>query len=304
MAVGTYGTNIPIYIKEGNISDLVDITYVYNETKTYDSMYSSSFSKLDSSCLTPMKRDAEDEADDVNEGMYMLQLPLSKFNKKGYYTVYIKPKEIEAVITDIGCLSAYSNIRGIVLDSASIKNTYHKNLAKTSNGLVGYRVIYIDDQGNRQNYHRIITSNNTCEPVIQAPTSSSDKTYTYRYTEGSSIAFLTVTPSSAPSFKSNAIPYIGKASQRILLVNTLFEPIQLDIEMVDHDADTISTMLEGSQLRDLDNGLVSTFNENNEIYHQAEHFTLKSSESGVPIYEVKENKKGGIDFSQTITDKI
>ena len=30
--------------------------------------------------------------------------------------------------------------------------------------------------------------------------------------------------------------------------------------MVDHDADTISTMLEGNQLRDLDNGIVTTFN--------------------------------------------
>ena len=88
------------------------------------------------------------------------------------------------------------------------------------------------------------------------------------------------------------------------MVNTLFEPIQIDIEMTTHDADTISYMLENSQLRDLDNGLVTTFNDENEIYHQSEHFTLKDQYTGAPVYEVKENKTNSIDFSQTINDKI
>jgi hypothetical protein len=74
--------------------------------------------------------------------------------------------------------------------------------------------------------------------------------------------------------------------------------------MTTHDVDTISYMLENSQLRDLDNGLVTTFNNENEIYHQAEHFTLKDQYTGNPVYEVKQNKKGSIDFSQTINDKI
>ena len=78
----------------------------------------------------------------------------------------------------------------------------------------------------------------------------------------------------------------------------------LDIEMVDHDADTISTMLEGSQLRDLDNGLVTTFNDDNGIYHQSEHFTLKNKETGTPVYEVKQNKMNSIDYSQTLDDKV
>ena len=77
----------------------------------------------------------------------------------------------------------------------------------------------------------------------------------------------------------------------------------LDIEMTDRDFDTLSTMLEGSQLRSLDNGLVTTFNENNEIYHQTEHYSLKNPETGQPIYEVKLNKTDAIDFSQTLEDK-
>jgi hypothetical protein len=78
----------------------------------------------------------------------------------------------------------------------------------------------------------------------------------------------------------------------------------LDIEMTTHDADTISYMLENSQLRDLDNGLVTTYNDNNEIYNQVEHFTLKDQYTGKPVFEVKQNKNNNVDFSQTIDDKI
>ena len=113
-----------------------------------------------------------------------------------------------------------------------------------------------------------------------------------------------MSPSSAPTFKENATPFIGKPTQKILLVNTYFEPIMLDIEMTTHDADTISYMLENSQLRDLDNGLVTTYNDKNEIYNQSEHFTLKDQYTGKPVFEVKENKKNNVDFSQTIDDKI
>lgn len=304
MSTGSYGTNIPISIKNNDIPNLVDITYSYHESRSYDSLSNSTFKKLDSSILTQATREVEgDYADNLVEGMYNLQLPLSEFNKKGFYTVYIKPKEIEAVITDVGNLTAFPNVRGLVIDTEQIQNESIKTKAKKNNELVGYRIVYLDENGNRQDYYRIITSNNKCEPVVSAPSSSSDKTYTYRYEDSSSLTFVTVSPSSAPTFKSNALPYIGKPTQKILLVNTLFEPIQLDIELTTHDADTISYMLENSQLRDLDNGLVTTYNDNDEIYHQKEHYTLKDGYTGKPIYEVAKNKENSIDFSQTIDDK-
>lgn len=305
-ALGSYGLNIPIQIKNSDIDNLVDITFCYHETRSYDSLSDAKFKKLPSSVLTLANRDeVVDGIDNYVEGMYNLQLPLSEFNKKGFYTVYIKPKEIKTRIMDVGSLTAFPNVRGIVLDSSEIENNslVREKLLK-NNELVGYRIIYLDDSGGRQDYYRIITSNNKCEPVVQAPSSSSDKSYTYRYEDSSSISFLTLTPSAAPMFKDNQSPYIGKVGQKILLVNTLFEPIMIDIEMTTHDADTISYMLEGSQLRDLDNGLVTTFNDKNEIYNQAEHFTLKNQYSGKPVYEVKENKKNSVDFSQTLDDKI
>ena len=305
-ALGSYGLNVPIQIKNSDIDNLVDITFCYHETRSYDSLSDAKFKRLPSSILTLANRDeVVDGIDNYVEGMYNLQLPLSEFNKKGFYTVYIKPKEIKTRIMDVGSLTAFPNVRGIVLDSSEIENNslVREKLLK-NNELVGYRVIYLDDSGGRQDYYRIITSNNKCEPVVQAPSSSSDKSYTYRYEDSSSISFLTLTPSAAPMFKDNQSPYIGKVGQRILLVNTLFEPVMIDIEMTTHDADTISYMLEGSQLRDLDNGLVTTFNDKNEIYNQAEHFTLKDQYSGKPVYEVKENKKNSVDFSQTLDDKI
>lgn len=306
MSIGVYGTNIPIHIDSEKLSSLVDISYCYNESMAYDSLSSSKFKSLPSSVLANCTRDVESDSnlDEIVDGMYTLQLPLSDFNKKGFYTVYIKPKEYAINITDVGCLSAYSDVRGIILDTSVIRDRIIQNMARTNNGLVGFRIVFLDENGVREDYYRIVTSNNKCEPVIQAPNSSSDKTYTYRYDDSSSLTFLTVSPSSAPTFKSNATPYIGKPTQRILLVNTLFEPIQLDIEMVTHDADTISNMLEGSQLRDLDNGLVTTYNEKNEIYAQSEHYTLKENASGNPVYEVKKNKTDSIDFSQTIDDKL
>ena len=304
MAIGAYGTTIPINIDNSDIPSMVDISYCYHDKRSFDSLSNAKFTKLNSAILTQARRNnSGEDFDEIVEGLYNLQLPLSEFNKKGFYTVYIKPKEVEAVIADVGALTAFPNVRGLVIDSSGIDGSIREK-ALSNNGLVGYRIIYISDSGARQDYYRIITSNNRCEPVVQAPNSSSDKSYTYRYDDASPLIFVTVSPSSAPTFKENATPFIGKPTQKILLVNTYFEPIMLDIEMTTHDADTISYMLESSQLRDLDNGLVTTYNDKNEIYNQSEHFTLKDQYTGKPVFEVKQNKNNNVDFSQTIDDKI
>ena len=151
MSIGCYGTTIPINIANVDIPNLVDISYCYHETRSYDSITNAKFIHLDSSILTQAKREQEDnDVDGYVEGMYNLQLPLSAFNKKGFYTVYIKPKEIEAVITDVGNLTAFPNVRGLVLDTMQIKNPSIKTKARKNNELVGYRIIYLDENGNRQ----------------------------------------------------------------------------------------------------------------------------------------------------------
>ena len=300
-STGVYGTNIPSRVRTGDI----DIYYAYHETRNSDSTESAVYTKLPPTILSDVIYNGEDEStDNVLEGLYNLKLPLQYFNRKGFYTVYIKPREIPAVIADVSSLSSFPNVRGIVLDSSVIEDETLHDYVLTNNALVGYRVIFINDAGDRENYFRLVTSNNRCEPIIQTSNDSSNKSYTYRYNDSSTLSFLTLTPSSAPSFKANAAPYIGKPTQRILLVNTLFEPVMLDIEMTEKDIETIATMLEGSQLRDLDNGLVTTFDDNNQIYAQSEHYTLKDSATGKPIYEVKKKKTNGFDFSQTLQDKL
>ena len=290
---GTYGTRIASNVTQKD----VEIFYSYSPTRNSDDVNEASFIKLPSNLLF----DAKTEDNDVLEGLKNLKLPLQYFNKKGFYSVYIRPKEVKAVINNVSTLTAYPDVRGIVIDTSLV--TELSNELSTNNMLVGYRIVYLDENGNRENYYRIVTSNNKCEPVEQSLPNVNQNATRYRFNEGSNLTFITVSPSVAPSFKPNATPYIGKVGQQILFVNTKFEPILLDIEMVDKDIENIATMLEGSQLRSLDNGLVTTFNENNEIYHQSEHYSLKDPYTGEPIYEVKMNKTDSIDFSQTIEDK-
>ena len=303
MSTGAYGQTIPSRVTSNDI----DIFYAYHESRTSDSVENSVFKKLPSSILSDVLYDSEgNSTDNILEGLYNLRLPLEYFNRKGFYTVYIKPKEIPAVIADVSSLTSFPNVRGIVIDSndSSINDESFKNKIHDNNALVGYRIIFLNDNGTRENYYRLVTSNNRCEPVVQSSNESGNKSYTYRYNETSSLSFLTLTPSVAPSFKSSSAPFIGKPSQRILFVNTLFEPVMLDIEMTDHDIDTLSNMIEGSQLRDLDNGLVTTFDDNGNIIHQSEHYTLKDPATGTPVYEVKKKKTSDIDYSQTLEDKL
>lgn len=298
---GVYGTNIPVDVEQSDI----DIYYTYRETISDVNDDNLTFKKLDSSILVKAKRETTDsnDIDSTLEGMYNLQLPLDKFNKKGFYTIYIKPKEYKCVIADVGVLQSYPDVRGIVFDTSTVDDSL-RGVIRNNNSLVGYRVIYLDsDTKERSSLYRIVTSNNLCEPLTQNLTNTTSNIITYRFNQNSTLSFVTLTPSTAPSFKSNESPYIGQTSQQVLLVNTKFEPIMIELEMVDHDADTISTMLEGNQLRDLDNGLITTFNNDDEIYNQSEFYTLKDQYTGVPIYEVKKNKQNEIDFGQTITDK-
>ena len=299
---GVYGTNVGANIS----TEDVEIFYSYSPTRNSDDN-SASFKQLPAALLKQATIDETTLEDSSRngvklEGLYNINLPLQYFNKKGYYTIYIKPREIPVVIQDVGVLSSFADVKGIVIDKTQVTDGQLKGLLNTNNSLVGYRVKYMNQEGEDENYYRIVTSSNKVEPVVQNITDVNSKSVRYRFNESSALVFLTVSPSVAPSFKANAAPYIGTTSQRISLVNTKFEPVMIDLEMVENDCDTIATMINGSQIRDLDNGLVTTFNKNNEIFAQHEHYTLK--ENGTPVYEVKVNKSNSIDFSQTLEDKL
>jgi len=226
-------------------------------------------------------------------GIYNLKLPLDIFNKVGIYNIYIRPKQIEVNIQDVGVLSAYPNIRGIILKASDLIGISQENDA-----LSGYRIEYYNGDGAKvNNLFRIITSNNKCEPINQNIISTNQKSVSYRFNDSSDLLFLTVTPSSATNAKPNVLPYIGNTGTKIILSNTFFNPILVEIELTNNDIETLYTSINGDQIRSLDSGLITTYDKNNNIFNQAEHYIIKETATGTSMYEVKENKTN-IDFTQ------
>lgn len=286
-----YGTKKPALI---NSSD-IEIFYHYRPSRNSDDINFQNFKKIDSNILTNMSVEEEDITT-LLPGMYNLRLPLNIFNKKGIYTLYIKPKEIYTNILDVSTLAAYPNIRGIVIDTSNIEDGIIAN-----GSLVGYRVEYFNDENIRSSDFRIITSNNRCEPVAQNLNDSMQKGVRYRFNESSNLMFCTLTPSVGMSFKTNSMPYIGTASQKIALINTKFNPFMVEVEMVEHDDETISIMLEGEQLRNLETGTITTFNADGGIYNQVTTGTITDPDTGL-VHDFKINNINNVDFNEDIEE--
>lgn len=300
MANNTYGT-----VKQALFNPALDadIFYHYKPSRSSESSSFNGFKKIDN--VAQVLSNAELETPQIGEdkklpGMYTLRLPVSIFGEAGIYTVYITPKEIECSILDVGALGAYPDIRGIVIDTNTIDSSYQSLFS--NDNLTGYRVEYFEYDSSlgglaRQEYFRIITSNGRCQPLSQNLTSGNTNSTGYTYNASGSLAFLTVTPSTAPSFKGNSVPYIGKPSQKIVIKNTKFDPVCLEIEVTNHDIETLSIMLEGEQIRNLENGRVTTYNFDGEIYKQFEFSTVKDNYTNKEIAEAKLDKSDNIDRS-------
>lgn len=298
----TYGTVRPSVINP--LTD-VEIWYRYTPKRSNTDDVYKGFKKIpDSDVSTMLEMSTIDESvENVDytllPGMYNLKLPASIFSNLGFYTIYIKPKEIICKIKDVGVLTAYPDVRGVIIDTDVIDGSL-RSLFK-SNNLSGYRVEYFDSDSNgknvRQEYYRLITSGNLCEPVSQNVTSSNTNSNGYRYNESGTLSFLTLTPSVSPSFIGSQKPFIGTPNQTISITNTKFDPVCVEIELCKNDFDTITTVLTGNQIRDLDNGTLTTYNENGEIFNQYEFYTLKDNFTTKPKYDVKKSREGNIDMS-------
>jgi hypothetical protein len=280
---GIYGTVKPANI---NIEHDVDIFYSYKPNRGYDNL--TTFTKLDASNLIKATVDGTTTID----GLYNLKLPLSIFGDKGVYTIYIKPKEYELNIKAVSELQNYPDIRGVVFDSKDLED-----YLTTNNALVGYRIQYGETE---ELFTRIITSSNRCYEI----TTTNGTKFSLYSTQGgsSSMIFCTVTPSTANSITPNLLPEIGNVGDRVKIANTKFSPIMFEIEMVEHDAETISYMLEGDQVRNLDTGLFTVYNDNHEIYKQYETYSIKT-QLGKPLYDIKINKNN-IDTTQNYNNVI
>lgn len=293
MANGVYGTKKPALVTPSD----VDIYYYYRPSRSSEATGFENFKKLDSNLLANTKAPLSDDTDiSVLPGMYDMRLPLNVFGKVGIYTIYIKPKEVYGKIIDVSTLAAYPNISGIVLDSTDFVGG---NNSMFENGnLQGYRVEFFDEgRQNRNGEYRIITSNNKCEPVAQNMNDSTAKGIRYRFNDSSNLVFCTVTPSMALSFNSSSKPYIGKVDEKIALVSTKFNPVMLEIEMVQHDIDSLYALQTNTQIRDLDNGVITTFDDDGNIIEQALYGNITNPARGIN-HDFKIKNDDNISFDQ------
>lgn len=283
-----YGTKRPANIT----SDDVDIYYSYRPSRAEDSAEYSTFKKLDSKLLMNTSGKTDNGNTEVLPGMFDLRLPLDVFGNVGIYTIYIKPKEIRTTILHVSTLAAYPDVRGIVLDTKGMSN----------GSLVGYRIEYFNESGDREDDFRIITSNNRCEPVAQVFNDTTQNGVRYRFNDAASLMFCTVTPSTSLSFNNNTLPNIGAVGQEIALINTKFNPMCIEVEMVENDAETIATMLNGDQIRDLEHATITTFNKAHEPFSQFSYYTSKNK-LGKAMYEIKvkeETTENSLDYKSIV----
>lgn len=272
----------------------VEIWWRYSRNRTYNGEATEKFRKVENPSNMLEKSEGEGLKDGLLAGMYDLKLPVSIFGEKGFYELYIKPKETIVPIIKVGNLAAYPDIVGIVVDGSVLEN---EGLTVENGGLTGYRVEYYSADGKRQDFFRIITSNNKCEVMSGGLSSVNSDLTSYRFNDGSNLLFLTLTPSTAPEFMANSKPYIGVAGQEIGIINTKFDPVMLEIEICENDFDTIALSLDGDQVRSLDKGTVTTFNEDEELFMQKEFFTAKDNYTQRDVYEVRTKRTDNIDMS-------
>jgi len=301
MALGSYGIQRPSDVSPE------DVEIILNYSPSRDVSQDTQLKKLNAvDVLSPIYHNESTGGNpnvEIIGGLYNLSLPSSEFDKIGIYTLYIKPIEIRTSIRDCGVLSALPNVKGIIIDINEVPSEFRSRF--TSDGLVGYRVEYLNNDGTKiTNMFRIITSSFFCEPVVTNQTNTTQKTVRYRYVDsGSDLIFCTVSPSSAPSNKPSATPFIGNPDQNIIVTNTFFNPISIDVELAEHDIDTLAIALYGNQTKSIEDGIYTLYDKDLNIYKQYNLFEIRDEFNNL-LYEVRQNRNNNIDFSKNFTSII
>ena len=295
MAVGSYGIVRPADVSPED----VEILYHYTSGRTTTAPIT--LTRLNAEdVLTPVYHnqntvdDSNVQGNEILGGLYNLKLTSEKFSELGVYTLHLRPKQIRTSITDCGVLASLPSVRGLVIDLNNVPAAYRNRF--TPQGLVGYRIEYINTNGTFQkipNFYRVVTSSFYCQPIVSNLSNSTDKAIRYQYTDQTSnLVFLTITPSSSPSSRPNVVPFIGQPGQNIVLTNTFFNPTTLEIEMVEHDASTLAHALYGNQTKVITPGIYTIYdnNNNNAIYKQYNLYEVKD-EFNETMYEVREERE-------------
>ena len=299
MAIGSYGTIRPADVSPED----VEILMVYTPSRDVTNDFT--LTRLDApTILRPYFNNTETGGNagvEVLGGLYNLTLPAQQFNALGIYTLYLRPAQIRTLITDCGVLSALPNVKGIVIDLANVPAQYQNKFVQQ--GLVGFRVEYLNPDGSKiPNFFRVVTSSFFCEPVVTNEVNTTQKSIRYRYVESTSnLLFLTLSPSSSPTNNPNATPYIGQPDQSIIISNTFFNPVTLEVEMVEYDISSLAIALYGNQTKSIDDGIYTIYDSQNNIYRQYNLYEIRDQFNAL-LYEVRQNRGTNIDFSKNFTN--
>jgi hypothetical protein len=289
MATGTYGN---LRAADISVADL-DMFYTYSPTREDNS---NETIRLDpNTLLTPLllPTDEQVDVDNLLGGLYNLTLPATVFNELGIYTIFLRAKQIDTIITDCGVLSALPTVKGIVLDINQLP------VELTTNGaLDGYRIEYINTDGTKlRNTVRYVVTSNKAIPVTENIGNTSQTAVRYRFDDSGSLLFLQVTPASASNVKPNVSPFIGVPNQKILLYNTNVNPLAVEVEMVENTIDTVVNYVGGEQIKDVKKGILTNYDDERNIIDQHDLFEIDDDISDEALYEVKQ-KREVIDNSQ------
>jgi hypothetical protein len=300
LATGNYGI-----VRPSDVSP-EDVEIILHYTPSRDLTTDFTLTQLDSiQYLRPYYSNASIGGTETEllGGLYNLTLPADQFNALGIYTLYFRPAQIRTIINDCGVLSSSPNTKGIIINIQDVPSEFRNKF--TNQGLIGFRVEYLNDNGTKvPNFFRIITSNFYCEPVTQNLVNTSQKSVRYRYSEGSTnLMFCTLTPSSSPTTRPNATPYIGAPAQNIIITNTFFNPAVVEVEIVEHDASTLAIALYGNQTKSLEDGIYTIYDSGNNIYKQYNLYEIRDQYNEL-LYEVRQDRGDNVDFSKNFANII
>jgi hypothetical protein len=242
MASSVYSTIRPSLVKPSQVR----LLYTYAPDR---------FSKpsepveLDATQLLSAVADPANPSDALG-GVYQLRLPGSVFNNTGIFTLFLRPVSYQTEIRDCGVLAGISSLKGLVLDGPALSAVIPD--AFSAGGLRGYRIEYLDASGARSaDYFTIATWSNLG--------SSTQRAVTYQFSDSGNLIFVTLTPSGAPAAQPNQLPFIGAAGGTILLTPPSFDAEVIEVEVGQHDIDTLALGIYGDQTLNNDTGVFTTF---------------------------------------------
>jgi hypothetical protein len=94
---------------------------------------------------------------------------------------------------------------------------------------------------------------------------------------------------------------IGQPNQEIIITNTFFNPITLDIEVAEHDFSTLAIALYGNQTKSIEDGIYTYYDSQNNIYKQYNLYEIRDQFNEL-LYEVRQDRGTNVDFSKNFTN--